>query len=73
MYICINKKNLYLPKFQTNKMAEFSFNSKSRLTLKEFEIVNTSDYNIAGHYGGGKQAEVNYKVEIIKEDVSAIF
>ena len=54
-------------------MTEFSFGSKSRLTLKEFEIVNTSDYNIAGHFGGGKKAEPNLKVEIIKEDVSSFY
>ena len=52
-------------------MTEFSFGSKSRLTLKEFEIVNTSDYDIAGHFGEGKKAEPNLKVEIIKEEVSS--
>jgi len=54
-------------------MTEFSFGSKSRLTLKEFEIVNTSDYDIAGHFGEGKKAEPNLKVEIIKEDENGMF
>jgi DNA-directed RNA polymerase I and III subunit RPAC1 len=57
-----------------NKMAEFSFSSKSKLTLKEFEIVNTSDYNFAAHFAEtGKQAQSDLKVEIVKIDEDGMF
>jgi len=54
-------------------MTEFSFSSKSRLTLKEFEIVNTSDYNFAGHFTGVKQEPTELKVQIIKIDEEGMF
>jgi len=54
-------------------MTEFSFSSKSKLTLKEFEIVNTSDYNFSGHFAGVKQEPIELKVEIIKVDEEGMF
>jgi len=49
-------------------MTEFTFGAKSRLRLKEFEIVNTSDYNIAGHFSDEqkKEEETRREVKIVK-------
>lgn len=50
-------------------MTEFLAKSKNRLSLKEFEVVNTSSYGIAGHTGQSDITDpASYKVKIIKEE-----
>jgi len=50
-------------------MTEFSFSSKAKLSLKEFEIVNTSHYDIAGHFPGNfKENPDKLKVNIVKKE-----
>jgi len=49
-------------------MTEFSFSAKSRLTLKEFEIVNTSSYEFAGHFSNGEKQGKEREVKIIKSE-----
>jgi len=44
---------------------EFSTSSTNRLSLKEFEVVNTSNYNFAGHSaaaGGGGASDTQIKI-----------
>jgi DNA-directed RNA polymerase I and III subunit RPAC1 len=49
---------------------EFSSSSKSRLTLKEFEVVNTSNYDFAGHFSGSSRSQEQRKsqINIVKEE-----
>jgi len=50
-------------------MSEFSLGAKSRLTLKEFEIVNTSSYDIAGHFSSKGKGEGNKQsVKVVKSE-----
>lgn len=52
---------------------EFSSSSKSRLTLKEFEVVNTSNYDIAGHFVDPQNKDSKRKqINIIKEQVMQV-
>ena len=54
-------------------MTEFLAKSKNRLSLKEFEVVNTSSYGIAGHTGQSDITDpASYKVKIIKEEVCVL-
>lgn len=60
---------LFCDIFRVYKM-EFSSSSKSRLTLKEFEVVNTSNYDIAGHFVDPQNKDEKRKrINIIKEEV----
>ena len=53
---------------------EFSSSAKSRLTLKEFEVVNTSNYDIAGHFVNPQSEDAKRKkITIVKEEVSYPF
>ena len=57
-------------------MTEFAFSAKSRARLKEFELVNTSDYNIAGHFASDCNVEDQEKrkqVKIVKVEVRELF
>jgi len=49
---------------------EFTAKAKNRLSLKEFEVVNTSSYGIAGHsHGAGQQQKKDLvKVKIVKQE-----
>eukprot|EP00088_Acartia_fossae_P014083 TRINITY_DN17504_c0_g1_i4.p1 TRINITY_DN17504_c0_g1~~TRINITY_DN17504_c0_g1_i4.p1 ORF type:complete len:336 (-),score=74.90 TRINITY_DN17504_c0_g1_i4:55-1062(-) len=54
-------------------MTEFSFSSKNKLTLKEFEIVNTSNYDFSGHFADPHKQENELKVEIVKIEDDGMF
>ena len=52
---------------------EFTAKAKNRLSLKEFEVVNTSSYGIAGHSQSQQQKKDDIKVNIVKQEVSNCF